>query len=341
MEIFREIDQVNVPGPTFLTIGNFDGLHLGHQALLENLEQQAISYRKNMERPAYSGLLTFEPHPLTVLQPGRTIKLLTQPQERVVLAAKHGIDLGIIQRFDRGFAALDVKDFLLSIKRNLGLACLTVGPDFAMGKGRSGDIPRLRELGREIGFDLTVLEPVDLVIDHQTQNVRSSAIRQFLTEGQVGNAAKFLGRTYHLQGLTVQGDQRGRQIGVPTANLLVDEDKLLPKDGVYATRTWIIPETMSADTHLLADLMAAQAPVFNSVTNLGNRPTVDGQSHRIETHLLDFPTAGISDDLYGRTLAVEFIVRLRDEQRFNGLDALVTQIRADIEQARNCFQEVD
>jgi len=339
MQIFQDVRQANISGPTWLTIGNFDGLHRGHQVLLETLQEQS----NQGGNKGISGILTFEPHPLSVLQPDRTIKLLTTPQERVTLADHLGIDIGIVQPFDSTFAALDVRDFLMLFKRHLGLAGLVVGPDFAMGRGRSGDIHALYQLSTELDFELIVLSSVDF----QDKSIRSSAIRQFLIDGEVENASTFLGRNYHLAGVVEMGDQRGRQIGVPTANLRADENKLLPRNGVYATRTWIVPESnvlsssLSSATLLTADLAAQRAPVFNSVTNLGIRPTVDGHSHRIETHLLDFPPQGISSNLYGQTLVVEFFRRFRDEKRFSGLEALIIQIQADIKQARKYFWKLN
>jgi riboflavin kinase/FMN adenylyltransferase len=150
--------------------------------------------------------------------------------------------------------------------------------------------------------------------------VRSSAIRTLLTQGEVAAAADLLGRPYHATGLVIHGDQRGRQIGIPTANLRIAADKLWPADGVYATRTYVHDRP--------------GVSLFNSATNLGVRPTVGGTEHRFETHLLDFPEPGASDDLYGQTVTVEFVARLRGEQKFSGFAELVAQIHADIAQAR-------
>jgi riboflavin kinase/FMN adenylyltransferase len=166
-----------------------------------------------------------------------------------------------------------------------------------------------------------VIEP----IEGHAHPVRSSAIRALLAQGEVGAAADLLGRPYHATGRVVLGDQRGRQIGIPTANLHLPADKLWPADGVYATRTTV--------HYTLGHPWPAPA-VYNSVTNLGMRPTVGGTEHRFETHLLDFPQAGGSDNLYDHDVTVEFVARLRGEQRFQGLDALVAQIHADIAQAR-------
>ncbi len=310
MQIYRDLHATYSARPTVLTIGNFDGIHRGHQALLADLRRIAA------ERNATSGLLTFDPHPLVVLRPHHPLFLLTTPTERLHLAAQQGIELGVIQPFTPTFAAQEPADFMADLRNRLNLVTLVVGPDFALGRNRSGNLDVLTELGEQLGYSIHVIAP----IEDRAHPVRSSAIRSLLAQGDVTAAATLLGRPYHATGLVIHGDQRGRQIGIPTANLRLPGDKLWPADGVYATRTtihnWPAPH------------------VFNSVTNLGMRPTVGGTEHRFETHLLNFPQAGGSDNLYSQEVTVEFMARLRGEQRFNGLDALVAQIHADIAQAR-------
>lgn len=321
MQKFINIAQVQLPGPSFVTIGNFDGLHRGHQALLRQViavAQEAFATGA-INTPPQSGLITFDPHPLAVLRPQKPHFLLTTPQERLDLAAQLGIDFGVIQSFTSKIAQLEAHEFISLLKTHVGLAGLVVGPDFALGRGRKGDLNTLRALGETYGYTLHVIEP----IVGREGPVRSSLIRQSLQEGDVTTAADLLGRFYHVQGEVISGDQRGRQIGIPTANLQTAPDKLLPANGVYATRIMIQQE---------------EKRYFNSVTNLGVRPTVDGIQRRLETHILDFPPAAHSGDLYGQVLTVEFVARLRDEQRFSGLDALVAQIQLDINQARQVLQ---
>jgi riboflavin kinase/FMN adenylyltransferase len=310
MQITSDLSNLQLSGPTALTIGNFDGVHRGHQALLAELQHYAV------ERGMKSAILTFDPHPLTVLRPDQPLQLLTTPRERLHLAAPLGIDLGIIHPFTRAVAAQEPAEFMSHLVRELNMRALVVGPDFALGRNRSGNLDVLAELGKRLGYTIKVIEPVDW----EGQPVRSSAIRSLLKQGDVAAAAALLGRPYHASGLVVQGDRRGRQIGIPTANLRIPDDKLWPADGVYATRTYV---------HERPGIR-----LFNSATNLGVRPTVGGTEHRFETHLLDFPEPGTSDDLYGQTLTVEFIARLRGEQKFNGFGELVAQIHADIAQAR-------
>jgi riboflavin kinase/FMN adenylyltransferase len=328
MQTLIDIKQAQLPGPTFLTIGNFDGLHRGHQALLHRLQALAeeVGARQQLPGRPQTGLVTFDPHPLAVLRPDLPNLLLTTPQERLALAAPLGIDLGLIQSFTPELAKLEPHEFMRLLKRHLGLAALVVGPDFALGRNRSGNLDTLRHIGHALDYEVHVVEPVYW----QGKPVRSSLIRQALQAGDVAEAADLLGRFYTLTGEVVEGDRRGQQIGIPTANVRPPREKLLPANGVYATRTHV--------------QIGSAVQVFASATNLGVRPTVDGLHYRIETHLLDFPPPGHDGNLYGQTVQVEFIAHLRGEQRFSGLDALVAQIHADIAQARQILrrdQEID
>ena len=211
---------------------------------------------------------------------------------------------------------------------------LVVGPDFALGRNRAGDSANAAcLLGQELGYELYTIEPIDMA----DKAVRSSVIRHDLRMGDVCDAADLLGRAYHATGVVVEGDRRGRTIGIPTANIHTRDDKLLPADGVYATRTYIVP----GDENDVASMDAATWQAYDSVSNLGVRPTVDGENRRLETHLLDFPRAGQSSDLYGATLRIEFLARLRGEQRFDGLDQLLAQIQRDIATARTIFETVN
>lgn len=319
MEIYHEIREVDLPGPTFLTIGNFDGVHRGHQALLRRLQEEK---ERAASPTARSAVMTFDPHPIQVLRPQTPIYLLTTPEERMAIMAELGVDVGIIQPFTRELAELEPEAFVRLLVDHLGLAGLVVGPDFALGRGRKGTVDVLRELGRRYGFQVHVVHP----ITWKGQEVRSFALRQLIQAGEVEQAAELLTRPYRLSGVVVPGDGRGRQIGVPTANLQVDPARLLPGDGVYATWVWV-------------DGPPGQGRRFAGATNIGVRPTVNGHRRQVEVHLLDFPPPGEDGDLYGKTLTLEFIRRLRDERRFPGLDALVAQIRQDIETARTILAE--
>ena len=324
MQILTDIRQPQ-PGDTFqhdgplhLTIGNFDGVHRGHQALLARLVASTQATPN-----ARSALLTFDPHPLAVLRPDLPLQLLTTPQERLDLAASFGVDVGIRQTFTPEVAALSAHDFVALLVKNAGLTHLVVGPDFALGRGRGGTLAVLQELGAELGYAVEVME----AIDWSGVPARSSEIRQRLRGGEVERAAGLLGRLYSVCGPVQHGDERGRTIGVPTANVHAPPPKLLPTNGVYAT--WA--QVVSGHGKPLGSRYA-------SVTNVGVRPTVDGREQRVEAHLLNFPTAGESTDLYDKMLCVEFVQRLRNEQRFDSLEALKTQIGRDIERARAVFE---
>jgi riboflavin kinase / FMN adenylyltransferase len=318
MQQILDVRSTHVPIPTYLTLGNFDGVHRGHQALLAALQQVAARHFGT----AYSAILTFDPHPLAVLRPSAAQPLLTTPAERLAVAARLGLDYGVIQPFNMEIAALSAHGFLTLLKAHLNLAGLVVGPDFALGRNREGTLDRLRELSAELDYTVNVIEPVDW----QGHAVRSSLIRDHLQKGEVVAAGELLGRLYHATGTVVEGDRRGRLLGTPTANLQLAAEKLWPADGVYATRAWV--------------LIGGHPRPYWSVTNLGVRPTVDGVRRRFETHILDFPQAGHDGDLYGHQLTVEFVERLRGEQRFNGLPELQAQIQADIRAARILFHSV-
>ena len=318
MRIWRsDLRSLRFPGPTFLTIGNFDGVHLGHQALLRTLQTEAAGHAP----AAKTALLTFDPHPMAVLRPDLTLRLLTTPQERLRLIEPFGLDLGIIQPFDMDFASLTPEQFMALLVERLGLARLIVGPDFALGRGRSGNVDLLRALGARLGYDLTVIEP----FASGDGEVHSRQIRQSLLAGAVPDAAQMLGRPYQIAGVVEEGERRGREIGVPTANIRPMPQKLIPADGVYATWAYL-PDTCSSHPRA-------------SVTNIGVRPTVDGRRRCIETHLLDYSAAGESGTLYGQQLTISFVSRLRDEQRFDSLEELVAQIQMDISVARRTLTE--
>lgn len=303
-------------GPTFLTIGNFDGIHLGHQALLRGLQTEAAAHSP----PAKTALLTFDPHPLAILRPHVPLQLLTTPEERLQLLAPFGLDLGIIQPFDQALARLTPAQFMRLLVERLGLVRLVVGPDFALGRARAGTVAVLQALGTEMGYGVSVVE----LVAGTSGEVRSHQIRQLLRDGNVRAAWQMLGRPYRVMGIVEEGERRGRTIGVPTANIRPLPQRLLPADGVYATWAYLQDEN--------AGLARA------SVTNIGTRPTVDGRQHRVETHLLDFPGPGEPGQLYGQQVAVAFVSRLRAEQRFDSLSELLTQIRRDILATRSVLQ---
>ncbi len=287
----------------WLTIGTFDGVHIGHQEIIRGLVAGAHA------EGAPAVVLTFHPHPAVVVRGRKGAFYLTLPDERAALLGELGVDVVITQPFDLQVAATSAPGFLQTLKERLGLCQLWVGHDFALGHARSGNVDVLRQLGAQLGYQLHVISPVWF----SDQVVSSSQVRALLGAGQVRQASQLLGRPYRLSGQVTHGDKRGRTIGVPTANLDPGDEKLVPGKGVYAC---------------LAEIEGRQWP---AATNIGVRPTFDGQDPLpyIEAHLLDF-----SGDLYGKTVQLSFLEHLRDEQRFVDTEALVEQIQQDIQQTR-------
>jgi len=292
---------------SWLTIGVFDGVHRGHQFLVQTLTAGAHQHG------APAVVITFAPHPLQTLR-GLQIPCLTTPQERADLLLNLGVDWVITLPFDRALAEQTPEEFMKMASRPLGLKRLLIGYDFALGKNRAGTPQRLAEIGNQMGYETQSLSAQTAPAG---QVFSSSAARAALAAGDVRQTQSILGRPYRVSGQVVSGDGRGRTIGLPTANLQSQpEDKALPAVGVYACRAWVNGES------------------FQAVTNIGLRPTfTTGQvSPRIEAHLLDF-----SADLYGQPLTLEFIERLRGEQKFDSVAALLSQIQADIVRAREIF----
>jgi riboflavin kinase/FMN adenylyltransferase len=289
----------------WLTIGVFDGVHTGHQTLIRDLTAAAH------EKGATAVVLTFHPHPVETLRgPVRSFYLST-PEEKAALIAPLGVDLLVTHAFDQRTAQTPARDFVLELRERLGLEQLWVGADFALGHNREGTVPVLRSLGEELSFEVKVVN----AIQEGGEVVSSSRIRSLLAEGDVAAAARLLGRNYALSGAVVSGAKRGRSIGIPTANLALDEKRAVPATGVYVTRAHVGGRTWGA------------------VTNIGVRPTFEDGTPApiVETHILDYD----GGEFYDQTLRVEFIARLRAEQKFSGVDALVAQIHADIQAARN------
>lgn len=301
MDIVDDLSKANLRQETILTIGAFDGVHRGHQALIGGLVARA------RETDRLAALITFHPHPVRVLAPDRAPPYLTTPGEKVALLEALGVDLVVLLPFSRAVAATPARAFVAQVAHHLRLRELWVGADFALGRNREGDVPRLRELGRELGYAVHVVSPV-----YEADGVVSSSrIRRLLAEGRVDEAARLLGRSPSLSGEVVMGAQRGRTLGFPTANLEVRAERAVPANGVYA---------------VFALLGADRYP---AVANVGVRPSFDNGQRTIETHIF-----GFGRDIYGCDLVVEFVARLRDERRFENIDDLVAQIERDSAAAR-------
>lgn len=303
-----------------LTIGNFDGLHLGHRALIERVVARAKAARV----PAV--VMTFEPHPVKVLYPHRKLNRIFDLDDQREQLQAMGVSALVIEPFSREFSQLTPERYLQEwIYRPFGPKSLVVGYDFSFGMGRQGSIDLLRERAKEMGFEVEVVAPVKVpwAAENETSEilVSSTRIRQALESGEVALARALLGRPFYLQGIVEKGAGRGRTIGVPTANLRTAAETL-PLGGVYVAWVW------------------ARERRWKSVVNVGMNPTFQasdsGQSLSIEAHLIDFPSAGgepeaAAGNIYGEKIKIEFVDRVRSEKKFAGVTELVAQIRLDIE----------
>jgi riboflavin kinase/FMN adenylyltransferase len=296
------LDGINFSN-TWLTIGSFDGVHTGHQELIREL-----TYKAHLEG-AQAVVLTFHPHPAVILR-GRTGAFyLTTVSEKVKLLDELNVDVVITHPFTYEISQSSAREFLFYLSKHLGFRQLWVGEDFALGKRREGNIKFLNNLSGDFNFQVHVVDP----ISSGGKTISSSYIRKLLSEGKVEEANLLLGRSYQISGEVVHGDSRGKNIGIPTANLETGNEKLIPGAGVYACRTQITDKFWPA------------------AVNIGTRPTFESSNPKshVEAHILDY-----SNDLYSQQIAIEFISRLRGEQRFNSVDDLINQVHLDINKTR-------
>lgn len=293
-------------GESILTIGNFDGIHVGHQALIKHIKQRATSFGIKC------GMVTFDPHPVTVIRPDRAPLFLTTLDEKERLLDSLDLDLLALITFTRQTMKTRAADFLDYLVTGLRPRELWIGQDFALGYRREGTVEFIRHWAEPKGI---AVRPIPLV-KKEGQVVSSSRIRALIAEGHVEAASQLLGRSYHITGLVQEGHKRGRTIGFPTANIRPEANRAIPANGVYATRA-----------------VLATGEQVDSVTNVGVRPTFDGQQRLIECHLFDW-----SGDLYDQKMAVHFVKRLREEKKFNGIEELLTQIQSDAQQARQLLK---
>ena len=289
--------------PRAVSIGVYDGVHRGHRHVLERLRNRAVEFG-GLE----SAVVTFDPHPLAVIDPGSAPRMLTTVEHRIELLGDAGVDLVAVLEFVAPIRDLSPASFAERvIDRALSARVVVVGEDFRFGKDRTGHVGLLREIGSEHGFETEIVPLVG-----GAGPVSSTEIRRMVAAGDVAAAAEALGRPHEVRGRVVPGDGRGRTIGVPTANLAVPDGLAMPGSGVYAVLAGVAGE--------------ARAP---GVANVGVRPTFGGGAETVEVHLLD-----LDRDLYGHELRVAFVERIRDERRFPGVDELVSQIGRDIDRAR-------
>ena len=297
----QELSQFTPQKDMLLTVGVFDGVHLGHQHLIARLKEEA------RRRGLLSGVVTFRQHPRDVLGLSDGLPYLTSPDDKLDLLTGQGVDAVVMLTFDDDLAGLDARSFVALLKKHLRMKGLVVGADFALGRGREGSPQELRKMGEQGGFTVTVVPP--LAVDGEV--VSSTAIRKALADGDMDRVVRLTGRPFTVSGKIVPGTGLGRQLGLPTVNQDFNTHRALPADGVYATVTHVNGRT------------------YRSVTNIGHRPTFRGRKRTVETHLLDY-----SGDLYGRDLTVDIVERLRAEKKFQNPDELKKQIARDIEKGR-------
>ncbi len=308
MHIYRRIEDILEPfADVCVTIGNFDGVHLGHQMLFAEVANKAC------KRKGSSLAVTFEPHPLRILRPGG-IKLISSCEQKIELIQMAGIDTLLIIPFNLEFAATSAEHFVDDILlRRIGMKELVVGYDYAFGKGRSGNIAFLQEQGRLKGFPVTVVEAyyLDGVL------VSSTKIRELVAEGRVEDARILLGRPYQIRGEVQIGKQRGgKEVGFPTANLQVDPEDLVPKHGVYVSQ------------------VICEGKCYGGVLNIGHNPTFGGQALVAETHIFDF-----DQDIYGKPIKINLLKFLRGEHKFPSVAELAAQIGRDVICAKTVLAE--
>ena len=308
MEIYRDLNQITEQFTNAcVTIGNFDGVHLGHKLLFGEVAQRA--YRCN----GTSVAVTFDPHPLQILRPDG-IKLISTCDQKTELIEDAGIDVLVIIPFSMKFAAISADTFVDDIlMKTIGVKQLVVGYDYAFGKGRVGNINFLQKQGKKKGFTVTVVEP------HYEQEmlVSSTKVRELVADGRMADARTLLGRYYQIRGEVQLGQQRGgKEIGFPTANLHMDEDDLIPKMGAYVCQ------------------VMCDGKCYGGVLNIGVNPTFDEERLVAETHIFDF-----DQDIYGKPIEINLLRFLRSEQKFSGIEELSNQIAKDVVRAKEVLRE--
>ncbi|MDM8541139.1 bifunctional riboflavin kinase/FAD synthetase [Desulfococcaceae bacterium HSG9] len=306
MKYFDQIEKLKEPfKAAVVTIGNFDGVHLGHQSLFHEVIEKADAIHGS------SVVITFQPHPIRVLTSNGKPPLITLTEQKRELIANTGIDNLICIPFTTGFSQIAASDFVKNILvERIGMKAIVVGQDYTFGKNREGNLDLLQTYSEQFGFEVIINDWIRPRTNGSVQRISSTLIRELVTDGDIEKARTLLGRYYQIRGTVAQGrDRGGRLLGFPTANVNL-KDELCPKMGVYAV-------TVELDYRK-----------FNAVANIGFSPTFDDHVFTVEVHILDF-----NDDIYGQNIRVNFIKRIRDEKKFAGISELSAQIEKDIAKA--------
>ncbi|MDL1981893.1 MAG: bifunctional riboflavin kinase/FAD synthetase [Deltaproteobacteria bacterium] len=311
MIIIEDINKITKPYKNaVITIGNFDGVHLGHQALFHNLIEKAIALNGT------SIAMTFEPHPIRVLKKNNHPPLITLYEQKVELIEKAGLDVLICIPFTQEFAAISAKEFVEDILvKRIGIKAIAVGEDYTFGKNREGNLALLKTLGNQCGFEVILIDELH-ISNTYPERISSTKIRELVMAGKVAESKKLLGRYYQIRGKVEVGrDRGGKLLGFPTANINL-YDELRPKIGVYAV------------------IVECKGENFKGVANIGYSPTFDDYIFTVEAHILDF-----KENIYGQKIRVNFIDRLRDEKKFSNISELSEQIKKDIIKARKILSK--
>ena len=306
MELIKHFDKIEKPYKNaVITIGNFDGVHIGHQALFHEVIEKAETINGT------SIVMTFEPHPVRVLKQNGHLPLITLYEQKIELIENSGVDVLICVPFTKEFAAISAKTFVENILlKSIGMKAIVVGKDYTFGKNREGDIGLLQSYAKDLGFEVVIADWIQSS-KNWPGRISSTRTRELVEEGKVDEAQKLLGRYYQIRGVVATGrDRGGRLLGFPTANITL-QDELCPKNGVYAVT------------------VECRGQTFQGVANIGYSPTFDDHIFSVEVHILDF-----NENIYGQKIRVNFVKRIRGEEKFSNISELSDQIKKDIVKAR-------
>jgi riboflavin kinase/FMN adenylyltransferase len=307
VQVEEELASISPDKDSMLTIGVFDGVHLGHRRLITELTGQA------QQKDLLAGVVTFRQHPEDLLSPGKRLPFLTDIKTRTKLLKDAGVDFIVTLSFNKELAGLSAREFMAHLQQYLRMRGLVIGSDFALGKGREGDTGAIQQLGKEMGFSVTVVPPLKI----NGEIISSTALRKALAAGNINKIKELTGRPYSLHGKVVEGAGRGEGLGFPTANMDVKSGQALPPDGVYV------------------GLTRANGKVYQSMTNIGRNPTFGDTERTVESYLVDY-----HGDLYGKEVYLDIVARLRDEKKFSSAVELKRQISQDIVQGKTILESI-
>lgn len=298
MQILSNLFEIKLSKATIATIGTFDGIHIGHQKILNSLARFA------KENSLKSVVITFDPHPRKIINKKNSIELINTIEEKKEKLKTLGIDYLIVQKFDEKFSETEANKFVEILKNNINIEKLIVGYDHRFGKNRNADINDLKKYGKELNFEVIEIDALEI----EEVNISSTKIRSAIKDGNIRQANSYLGYNFFLGGEVVKGHSRGKELGFPTANLKIDEDKIIPKNGVYLVKSKIDHQDVYG------------------MMNIGYNPTFNNKSKKIETHFFN-----LNKNLYGKIIKIELLEYIREEKRFETVDDLIQRLKLDRE----------